>query len=292
MKFRTEIALDKCPFSLDTGSRVLLLGSCFAEGVGERLTDALPEGQVRVNPFGVLYNPESIGQALHVLMAEPKNRAYYVGRSLFVAQDGRWHSWLFGTKLTGASRSECQERCMAALSGIDLHEVDLLVVTLGTDHYYELLDDSDHAWRAVTNCHKEPASKFAERISDGIMLRQVLEEWRLFYPNLRMLLTVSPYRYAKYGMHGSQLAKARLLLLADQICQFHPKACYFPAYELLLDELRDYRFYAADMLHPSDQAVDYIYERFAEWCFTPQLHAYAAERQRELRQQRHRPIQP
>ena len=107
-----------------------------------------------------------------------------------------------------------------------------------------------------------------------------------------MVWTVSPYRYAKYGLHASQLAKARLLLAVDALCATDERSVYFPAYELLLDELRDYRYYARDLLHPSDTAVELIGERFADWCFAPTLHTFARERARLLRAHQHRPLHP
>lgn len=111
-------------------------------------------------------------------------------------------------------------------------------------------------------------------------------------PGLQVVWTVSPYRYAKYGLHASQLAKARLLLAVDALCATDERSVYFPAYELLLDELRDYRYYARDLLHPSDTAVELIGERFADWCFAPALHTFARERARLLRAHQHRPLHP
>lgn len=288
MKLSTEVTLDKSPWQLSPASRILLLGSCFADEIGARLADSLPEGHVVVNPCGVLYNPASIAQTVSLLLMGEAGRRAEVGYSLFEAQDGRWHSWLFGTRYTGVTRQECREVCMEALS-CGLEGTDLLVLTLGTDHCYRLCSDG----RVVANCHKEPAATFTECVmAQPAVLADVLEALHERYPSLQVLLTVSPYRYQKYGFHASQLSKARLLLLVDDLCSRMSWVTYFPAYEIVLDELRDYRFYAADMLHPSAQAADYIFERFAQWCFSSDLHDFAARRQRELRQQRHRPILP
>lgn len=109
-------------------------------------------------------------------------------------------------------------------------------------------------------------------------------------PGLRVVLTVSPYRYLKYGLHGSALTKARLLLAADALEQAHDAVCYFPAYEIVTDELRDYRFYAADMVHPSEVAADYVFERFKTWCFDSELQAFAQDKAALLRDHRHRPL--
>lgn len=287
MKFRTEVTIEPTTLRLTPASRVLLLGSCFAEEVGARLADSLPAGQVVVNPCGVLYNPESIAQTLQLLLMGESSRRAEVGHSLFEAQDGRWHSWLYSTKFTGATREECRERCLDAL-GTGLDGVDVLVVTLGSDHCYRLRSDG----RVVANCHKEPAACFDEVVMPrSTSLRRAIEALRSRYPALQVILTVSPYRYAKYGLHESQLIKARLLLQVDALCCDVEGVSYFPAYEIVLDELRDYRFYSPDMLHPSAQAADYIFERFSEWCFTPELVSFAAQRAKELKRERHRTIE-
>lgn len=264
----------------------MLLGSCFADEVGARLADRLPEGQVRVNPFGVLYNPDSIAQAIQLLMMDAEQRRAALDSSLFLARDGRWHSWLYGTKLTATSREECLSLCLKACEG-GQEATDLLVITLGTDRCYRLKADG----RVVANCHKEPSALFDECADPhSTALPDALRHLLSCYPSMRVVMTVSPYRYAKYGFHESQLSKARLLLLTDSLCHELPNVTYFPAYELLLDELRDYRFYASDMLHPSEQAADYVFERFEQWCFTPELVASANERLRELKRSRHCPI--
>ena len=289
MIFRTEVALPPCGFRLDTTSHVLLLGSCFAESVGERLQDALPDGHVAVNPCGVLYNPASVAQALRLLMADEATQEHELAESLFMADDGRWHSWLMSTKFTGATREECLQVCLDAIHAATQllgRTSPLLIITLGTDHCYVLRDDG----RVVANCHKVPAARFSEEQATLDTLQAAISTACRRCEGLHVVLTVSPYRYAKYGYHESQLSKSRLLVGADAIVSENARASYFPAYEIVLDELRDYRFYAADMLHPSEQAADYIYERFAAWCFTPELTAYAKERERTLRRLRHRPI--
>lgn len=287
MEFRTDVQLPASSLQLTPSSRVVLLGSCFAEEVGSRLSDSLPEGHVVVNPCGVLYNPESIAQTVRLLLMEEHERRSCLEESLFQARDGRWHSWLFSTKFTSESSQGCVNRCMESLAtGFD--GVDLLVITLGTDHCYRLRADG----RVVANCHKEPAAMFEESVfGDSQSLHAALQWLLRQYPSMRILLTVSPYRYAKYGFHESQLSKARLLLLVDACCRYFTNVDYFPAYEILLDELRDYRFYAADMLHPSEQAADYIFERFSDWCFTSDLRSFAAERLKELKRMRHRVIE-
>ena len=137
-------------------------------------------------------------------------------------------------------------------------------ITLGTNHVYRLKETGE----IVDNCEKRPQALFAEEVLSvdacADYLEQTVTLLRQMNPDMQIVLTVSPIRYRKYGYHGSQLSKASLLLASDQVCSRHPSVCYFPAYEIVNDELRDYRFYQADMLHPSDQSVEYIWQRLSE----------------------------
>ena len=146
------------------------------------------------------------------------------------------------------------------------------------------------------NCHKQPAAEFKEC---ALSVGEIVERWHTLLkrlheanPKLQVIFTVSPYRYAKYGMVENQRAKATLLLAVEQLVEGNPNAHYFPAYEILLDELRDYRFYAEDMLHPSEQAVTYIWQRFTSWAFTPEVVKFSQEWERTERDLAHRPLNP
>ena len=308
MDFRTIVPLPPEAPVVTPSTRALVLGSCFAEHIGERLRVALGAEQCCVNPFGVLYNPMSIAQALELLLAAPSShadgRTPQLDDAIFEGRDGLWHSWLHSTHYSAATREECSARCHAAMAEARrvLDEADLLIVTFGTSRCYTLTDEppphaptaAPHATadaggatsRVVANCHKELATRFAEHdcTTHDIVAtwRPLLDELQRRRPGLQVVFTVSPYRYRKYGYHASQLAKARLLLAVDDL-----PAHYFPAYEIVLDELRDYRYYKPDMLHPSDQAVDYIWERFAEWALTPDAAAQYIQHTRALKQLRH-----
>ena len=164
----------------------------------------------------------------------------------------------------------------------------IVFLTLGTNHVYRLKETGG----IVDNCEKRPASLFQEEALTVSQcteyLRKTVELLKSHNPEVQVILTVSPIRYRKYGYHESQLSKATLLLAASQTCQ----TIYFPAYEILVDELRDYRFYAADMLHPSEQAIDYIWERLNNWCFSPEAISFMEE-WRPIRQAlSHRPFHP
>ena len=289
MQLFTPVALPPAPFRLTPASRVLTLGSCFAQHIGQHIAAALPDGHALVNPFGPLYAPQVIAHHLRLLLdTAPLPDATY-----FEGVEGMWHNRWFSTHVSSAELATCRRLTTDALSAARdlLRRADVLVLTLGTDRCYRLPDG-----RLVANCHKQPAAAFTEHAADVETLtsdlRRALDSLRALRPELQVVWTVSPYRYAKYGLHASQLAKARLLLAVDALCATDERSVYFPAYELLLDELRDYRYYARDLLHPSDTAVELIGERFADWCFAPALHTFASERARLLRAHQHRPLHP
>ena len=291
MRFTTPLSLPAAPFSLTPTDGILFLGSCFADHIGQRTAQAFPAGQIEVNPFGTLYDERTIARAIALCSGIRALEAdtYFEGR------DQLWRNWWMAGEVARPTRGECE---MAATHALErgrqmLGRARLLVVTLSTPRYYQLRNAPS---LNVANCHKQPAADFAERCDT---LAESLDRWhRLLanlldaHPDLRVVLTVSPYRYLNYGLPASQVAKAQLILLADALCRQHERVHYFPAYEILLDELRDYRFYAPDMLHPSAQAIDYIGERFESWCFAPQLHAFATERRALIRDIEHRPLHP
>ena len=289
MQLFTPVALPPAPFRLTPASRVLTLGSCFAQHIGQHIAAALPDGHALVNPFGPLYAPQVIAHHLRLLLdTAPLPDATY-----FEGVEGMWHNRWFSTHVSSVELATCRSLTTDALSAARdlLRHADVLVLTLGTDRCYRLPDG-----RLVANCPKQPAATFTEHAADVETLtsdlRHALDGLRALRPELQVVWTVSPYRYAKYGLHASQLAKARLLLAVDALCATDERSVYFPAYELLLDELRDYRYYARDLLHPSDTAVELIGERFADWCFAPALHTFARERARLLRAHQHRPLHP
>lgn len=294
MRFRTEIALAPCPARLSPQTRVVLAGSCFAEHIGERLSRCFPGSRLCVNPRGTLYNPASI-HALVYALAHPERENLREG--LFEADDGLWHHWDCSTKFTAPTSRELLARLQESHAAAQtvFAQAGFLFITFSTDRVY-LLSGGAADGRPVGNCHKQPASCFSEQtLCPEETFRKwddLLKELHRSRPALHVVFTLSPYRYAKYGMHGNALAKARLLLLIDRLCGANPNAAYFPAYEIVLDELRDYRFYDTDMLHPSAQAVDYVWERFADWCFTPELKAYGAERECIVRAMAHRALNP
>lgn len=267
--------------------QVLFVGSCFAENIGSEL--ASRKFNCSVNPFGVLYNPASIRLCFQELRKEIRTEDF-----LFETESG-WHSWLHDSHFDHPDRNTCLDM----LSGIcqdtleRLKKGHTLFLTLGTNHVYRLKDRR----LIVGNCHKQPGRMFDEYALDteacAEELKTIVNLCLDMNPNLRIVWTVSPYRYAKYGFHESQLSKATLLLAVDRICRQYPDhCCYFPAYEIVLDELRDYRFYKEDMLHPSEQAVRYIWECFQQTFLTPATRDFIREWEEIRRAMEHRPARP
>lgn len=256
MFFRTEVLIPKPSFSIRPLQRMLFVGSCFADNIGRRFEEE--KFRAVVNPYGVMYNPVSI---LHT-----------VGRYVDENRDS-----------LAAARPE----------GESGREVPLVAVfTLGTNHVYRLKETGE----IVDNCQKRPQRLFQEEELTIDQCRDALAEavdkLRGIVPGVQVIITVSPIRYAKYGFHGSQLSKATLLLAADRLCREYGCCSYFPAYEIVNDELRDYRFYKEDMLHPSDQAVAYIWERFSAAYFSKETNAFF-EKWRPIKAAlNHRPFNP
>lgn len=256
MFFRTEVLIPKPSFSIRPLQRMLFVGSCFADNIGRRFEEE--KFRAVVNPYGVMYNPVSILHTVGRYVDENRN-------SLAAARPEEE----YGT------------------------EVPLVAVfTLGTNHVYRLKETGE----IVDNCQKRPQRLFQEEELTIDQCRNALAEavdkLRGIVPGVQVIITVSPIRYAKYGFHGSQLSKATLLLAADRLCREYGCCSYFPAYEIVNDELRDYRFYKEDMLHPSDQAVAYIWERFSAAYFSKETNAFL-EKWRPIKAAlNHRPFNP
>lgn len=239
MQFRTQVKIPPYPFSIPPCAKMLFVGSCFAQSMGERFL--AEKFRATVNPYGVMYNPASI---LHTV-------------------------------------SRCQS------------SADFAVLTLGTNHVYRLKETDE----IVDNCQKRPQSLFREEvlsIDECVgFLSQAVDTLVKRNPDIKVIITVSPIRYAKYGFHESQLSKAVLLLSANEMeKRYAGKVFYFPAYEIVNDELRDYRFYASDMLHPSEQAVEYIWECFSVSLFGADTLQFLKEWQPIREAINHRPFNP
>ncbi len=273
---------------LDYSHRLMLWGSCFATHIGTRLAEA--KFRCDVNPYGVLYNPLSISAALREVVAGKT----YVREDLYMHQ-GLWHSPMHHGDFSTAVADETLQRINGRLrqAAEELDTLDFLLLTWGTAWVYE----DCRTGLVVGNCHKLPEKSFLRRrlsvneiVSDTVSLLSGLLARN---PRLQVVLTVSPIRHVRDGLHANQLSKSTLLLAAEEVeAAFPDRVFYFPAYELVLDELRDYRFYADDLVHPSDLAVRYVWERFMQWCLTPEAKCMMGEYEEIRKALAHKPIHP
>lgn len=261
MSFFTEIQIPEFPYKMDYSKGMMLFGSCFSENIGQKLIDL--KFQVDMNPFGILYNPESIANSLKLLL---ENRVFTEGDLFF--DQGLWNSFYHHSRFSDVDHDVALERINSRISQSNefLKKADFLVITFGTAWVYELKNTG----QIVSNCHKVPAAQF-NRFRLGVheiseTYRILLEELWKFNPNLKIIFTVSPIRHWKDGAVENQVSKATLLLAIDRlITGYGDRGCsYFPSYEIMMDELRDYRFYAEDMIHLSTVATGYIFDRFSK----------------------------
>ena len=288
MIFRTELNPSAGRFQIDPDRPIALLGSCFAANIGGRLESALCDA--RINPCGPLFNPRSILNAITAsLSPDPES----IVRRLTFRNGDLYGCFLTDTSFSSLSEDEAVGNACRALDALRsaILECATLVVTLGTAWTYSLSDGY-----VVSNCHKLPADTFTRRrltpddVSDT--LREIATLVRQVNPGVNILFTVSPVRHLKDGFHGNAVSKAILQVGCDNYIASDPAADYFPAAELLLDDLRDYRFYAADLTHPSEEAIDYIWLKFQQTFFSPQARARIEEGEIITRRLRHRHLHP
>lgn len=246
MNFTTPIHIPAADKPIAYTDHILLLGSCFADNIAAKLAEYY--FQITANPFGTLYNPLSIAQALS-LQQVPE----------LVEWGGLYHSMYHHGSFSSPDRLQTGQNIRQSIDCLQraFAEASVVIITFGTAWVYE----QDGV--VVANCHKIPADRFTRRC---LSVEEIVSAWQLVlsaHSDKHFIFTVSPIRHIKDGLHENQLSKATLLLAIAQLAENQSVLInYFPSYEILIDELRDYRFYADDMLHPSSVAVNYIWERF------------------------------
>lgn len=265
-EFRTELKVTPSPWQIDLGARAVTQGSCFSEAIGHRL--AQHKLKALANPFGVIYNPESIH---HVLRCSVFNER--MPEHTFIENAGVFLNFNVHSEFSALKRDALDRKLSDAIGSAHhfLKDADCLLLTYGTAWVYERNDTGE----VVANCHKLPSSKFTKRLmsSESIAasfnaLYGVLKKYN---PHIRVILTVSPVRHIKDTLELNSVSKAILRVACHDICHHHMDVEYFPAYEIMMDDLRDYRFYKSDMLHPANEAEDYIWEKFMEQYFSQDL---------------------
>lgn len=297
--FRTVFPSQRAPFALTHANRLLLVGSCFTEHIGTRLSAG--KFDVLVNPNGIVYNPVSIARALSSLLwgefsirpneGRIKNSPH--SNNLF-EHNGLWHSWEHHGVFSKTSKEATEDgiRQVQQEAAGFLQKTNYLLLTLGTADVFTLRQSG----QVVANCHKAPANWFEQKrlsVSETVQaLGDVLSEIKTRLPEIQVILTVSPVRHLRNGFVENQRSKAVLVLACAELCGRYDFMHYFPAYELLLDDLRDYRFYATDMIHPNEQAIDYIWAHFNETYFSPETKRLLDQIEKITSATRHRPFNP
>lgn len=291
MELTTHIDIPKATDGIAHDHRLLALGSCFADEMGERMR--ADKFDVMVNPFGVLYNPASIAALLLRALSE---RPYTTDSPELFSKGELWHSWMHHSSFSAPTREALLQKMNATMAAVGqrLREADWLIVTFGSSYVYRLQATD----MLVANCHKQPDALF---VRSRMAAYDIVDQWtpllqllRSVNPRLKVLFTVSPIRHRRDGLHENQLSKAELLLAVDGLTK-HAHASflhYFPSYEILLDELRDYRFYADDLVHPSRMATDYVYERFCNTFVSPDEQAISRQCREIAAAVAHKPFNP
>lgn len=284
MELTTPINITSLEQTIVYADDLLFLGSCFADEVG-----GLCRGlgfNAQVNPFGTLYNPCSVANTLYRLQsAKPfhHDEVIEVGGEFYCTFSHNTDFW-------SPSEETLLEKINVHLAEAHKHFVNSkwVIISLGTSWMFR----DKASGEVVSNCHKLPSNRFDRVFLETKQSFEVLLELVKAFPDKQFIFTVSPLRHLKDGLHENQLSKASLLLAVNEVCKSHDNAHYFPAYEILLDELRDYRFYKEDMVHPTDQAVRYIWEKFVHFAINPSEYPAMAAVQELKQMLQHKPLFP
>ncbi|WP_289665365.1 GSCFA domain-containing protein [Flavobacterium panacagri] len=262
MQFRTQIPISKSNSPIDYHSKVLSMGSCFAENMAEKFDYF--KFQNETNPFGIIFNPVSIEKLFKRVCQEQ----WFEEKDVFFHNE-RWHSFEAHSDLSNADRQELLETLNKAIleTNKQLKEATHLIITFGTSWIYKVLEKDE----VVANCHKVPQKQFSKELLSVEVIQKSIQNTmdlvQALNPKINFIFTISPVRHIKDGFVENQLSKSHLFTALHSILNTeHSKlnTAYFPSYEIMMDELRDYRFYGEDMLHPNQIAIDYIWKLFSE----------------------------
>ncbi|MBP9078213.1 MAG: GSCFA domain-containing protein [Haliscomenobacter sp.] len=287
MDFRTLVPPRAFGLEIGHNTPSLVMGSCFAESIGGRMQEL--KFPVVANPFGILFNPLSLASAIARLL---EGTPFQPGE--LELHNGRWLSFAHHGQFSGADREEVLGRINLAFAEgkAQIQQAGLLILTLGTSFVWEIRGRE----AVAANCHKLPASMFVRRRASledlTTALSAALDQLIAARPDIRILLTVSPIRHLRDGLIENQRSKAALLLACSILEDRIPNVRYFPAYELLMDDLRDYRYYARDMIHPSEMAQDYIWDYFSRSFFSENTLRLIREVEKVRQAMQHRPLRP
>ena len=288
MQFRTRIDIKPFEQKIDHRSRILSLGSCFATSVAERLKRA--KFDVTSSPTGILFNPESIAAAIERFDAVSRSdRGSLPSAEDLCYGNGRYFSYDFHSDLShpDANQALTQMREAVETGAKAVTEADTIIITFGTAFVYRLRQNGE----VVANCHKQPQANFVKEL---LSAEEIATRYKALIDgplaNKQIIFTLSPVRHLGDGLEQNSLSKSTARVAIDLIVRSCQNAHYFPSYEILVDELRDYRFYADDMAHPARVAIDYIWQRFGEATFGSDTHALHEKIEESVRAAEHRPF--
>lgn len=285
-QFRTELQIDESPVKISLNTPILTVGSCFADAIGSRL--AASKVPTLVNPFGTIFNPVSIEKCIVNILdnQEINKRLYFQNQTVWFHHD--WHSSFWGNTQEQLEQ-QLETQAQNVVDWID--KTKFLIITLGTAFVYRHLATG----QIVSNCHKVPSQMFQREL---LSVEQVVEsvanicrKIKIQAPDLQIVLTVSPVRHTRDTLPLNAVSKSVLRVACHELTRTLKDVQYFPAYELLLDDLRDYRFYKPDLIHPTETAEDYIFEHFATAYFDQSLKDFLREWQKVRQALAHRPLQ-
>jgi hypothetical protein len=261
-KFRTEVNVAPSVHKINHKSGILFIGSCFTENIGTRMTEY--KFDVDINPFGIVYNPLSVKQNLEIIFSGEK----YAVSDLYNYQDS-WISFDHHSRFSFPEPELCLKEINRRIeySHSRIRTIQYLIITFGTAWIYRIAESG----RLVSNCHKLPADFFVRELlkTENFLsdYRHLITDLRKVNPGLRIIFTVSPIRHWKDGPVQNSLSKSILILTIHELLKIFDSTEYFPAYEIAIDDLRDYRYYEEDMLHPNSQMINYIWNKFCQTYF-------------------------
>ena len=282
--FRTVVNIPKSAEIIDVSHKVLFIGSCFATNMGSKMEEA--RFPAMVNPFGTMYNPMSIAWLLDSAI-----KLIDAGDLELAFNNGLWHSFFHHGMFSCPEPEDVVNEINRATTETSnfLKEAEYIVITFGTSYVYEHKEKMS----IVANCHKFPDNIFNRYLVEP---EEIIETYtdlivklRVFNPHIKIIFTVSPVRHLKDGAHGNQISKSVLLLAIEKLIARFEKTLYFPSYEIVMDELRDYRFYNPEMIQPNEVAIEYIWKRFMETYFSDDSKNFYLQMQKIIKARNHRP---
>lgn len=285
MKLQTHVEISPLAEKISHKNKILLIGSCFAENIGDKLSSA--KFNVNCNPFGIIYNPVSIQNSFEII----EKKKTFTKEDLFY-ENGIWKSFYHHSRFSDTDLNNTLKNINDSINfSFDfLKTTDFIFITLGTSWVYELKEKNI----IVSNCHKMSAINFKKRllsIEENInSLQSIINIAKRMNSDVKIVFTVSPVRHIKDGHNENTISKSLLFAAIHEVQKKNTNIFYFPAYEILMDELRDYRFYADDMIHPSNKAIEYIWELYSKAFFSTKTIGFIKEIEDLKRAMQHKPF--